>query len=64
MCSATGAKFTHQTAVEFIEQRADRRVQLDKGEEAPVTQPRQNPSLDDQNGHLDLGLVARLARPA
>ena len=38
-------------------------VQLRQREEAPVTQPRQDPALRDLDGDLDLGLVARLARP-
>ena len=60
---AAGAELAHQPGVEFIDQLADRHVQLGQREEAPVAQPRQDQALDDQHGDLDLGLVARLARP-
>ena len=46
---AAGAELAHQAGIEFIDQRADRRVQLGEREEAPVAQPRQDPALDDQH---------------
>jgi hypothetical protein len=46
-----------------MEQLANRRVQLSQPVEPLVTQPRQNPSLDDKHRRFDLGLVARPARP-
>ena len=36
-------------AAEVVDQDADRDVQLGEREEAPITQPRQNPSLNDEN---------------
>ena len=39
----------------------DRRVELGQAEEAPVAQPRQDPPLHQQNGALDLGLVAGMS---
>src|ERR1700750_2056462 len=36
--AAAGAELAHEATVEFIEQRTDRRVQLDKRKEAPVAQ--------------------------
>ena len=59
--AAAGAELAHQAGIEFVDQNADRDVQLGEREEAPVAQPRQNPSLDDKNRRLDLGLIARLA---
>ena len=53
---ATGAELAHQAVVEFIDQRADRDVQLCEREEAPVTQPRQNPPFDDQHRTSTLAL--------
>ena len=49
--------------VEADQQLADRLVELGQAVEAPVAQPPQQPALDDQHAGLDLGLVARLARP-
>src|SRR5258707_7157051 len=54
--AAAGAELAHQAGVEFVDQNADREVQLCEREEASVAQPRQNPSLDDENRRLDLGL--------
>ena len=61
--AAAGTELAHQAGVELVDQDADRDVQLGEREEAPIAQPRQNPSLNDENRRLDLGLVARLARP-
>lgn len=61
--AAAGTELAHQAGVEFVDQDADRNVQLAEREEAPVAQPRQNPSLDDKNRRLHLGLIARLAGP-
>ena len=49
----------HGTAVQVIKQNRDRRVQIDQTEEAPVSEPSQYPSLDDQHCSFDLGFVAR-----
>ncbi len=54
--AAAGAEPAHQAGIEFVDQDADCDVQLGEREEASVTQPRQNPSLDDENRRLDLGL--------
>ena len=61
--AAAGAELAHQAGVELVDQDADRDVQLGEREEAPIAQPRQNPSLDDKNRRLDLGFIARLAWP-
>ena len=44
--------------IEPLEQRGDRGIELGKAIELPMTQPRQNPPLDDEHRHLDLSLVA------
>src|SRR3989454_7402094 len=61
--TAAGTELAHQAGIEAVDQDADRDVQLGEREETPIAQPRQNPSLNDENRRLDLGLVARLARP-
>ena len=49
--------------VETDEQLADRLVQFGQAVEAAMAQPAEQPALDDQHAGLDLGLVARPARP-
>src|SRR5205807_964558 len=57
------AKTAHRPRVEIDNQLGDRLVQLGEREETAVPEPRQYPPFDYQNADLDLGLVARLARP-
>ncbi len=62
--SARAAEATDRPLlVEPFEQIADRRVQLGQAVEPLMAQPRQNPSLDDENRRLDLGFVARPVWP-
>jgi hypothetical protein len=49
-------------AIELVEELADGGVGLGQREEPPVPELGQDPSLDDLDADLDLGLVARLAR--
>src|SRR6266478_532788 len=55
--AAAGTELAHQTNVELADQDADRDVQLGEREEALIAQPRQDPSLNDENRRLDLGLI-------
>jgi hypothetical protein len=49
--------------IEVMEQLANRSVELGWAVEPSIAQPRQNTALDDEDCGLDLGLVARPARP-
>ncbi len=49
----------HDAGVEVAGQRFDLRRQFVEAEEGPVAQPGQDPTLDDLDADLDLGLVAR-----
>ena len=53
---------TGAPVVEALQQFPDRRVQLGQRGKSSVPQPRMDPPLRDLDGHLDLSLVARLAR--
>ena len=55
-----GAEMTGHAAVQLIQEFVDGLVQFDEREEAALAEPCQNPSLDDLDADLDLGLVARL----
>src|SRR6266851_919253 len=48
--------------VELVQKLADRRVELGQAVEAAMTQPPEQPALDDQHRGLDFRLVARPAR--
>ncbi len=48
-------------AIELVEELTDGGVGLGQGEEPAVPELGQDPSLDDLDADLDLGLVARLA---
>ena len=61
--AAADAEMPHRPAIELVEQHPDRRVELGEREEPMVAQAGQDPALDDLDGDLDLGLVARPARP-
>jgi hypothetical protein len=61
--AAAHPKTAHRPCVEVGDQQGDRLVELGQREEAPMAQAGQDPALDDENGYLDLGLVARLAHP-
>ena len=56
------AELAHDAGVEIGDDLPDCRIELEQREEAPVAQARQHVALDDENAHLDLGLVARLPR--
>ena len=58
-----GAVAAHDPHVQLVPQLPDRGIQLGQREEAPVAQPRQDPSLRHLHRDFDLGLVAGLARP-
>jgi hypothetical protein len=49
--------------VQAHEEIGDRRVEFGETVEAAMAQAAEQPALHDQNAALDLGLVARLARP-
>lgn len=55
------AQAAHDAVVQRVEQHADRRVEFGQGEEPLVSQPGQDPALDDLDANLDLGLVTRFA---
>jgi hypothetical protein len=61
--AAADAKAPHRPIIEIGEQRDDGGVELGEREEALMAQPGENPALDHEDAGLDLGLVARLARP-
>src|SRR5438876_11466419 len=56
------AELAHEPCIELIDQHTDGGGQLDQREETLIEQLLQNPSLNDENRHFDLGLVARLPR--
>jgi hypothetical protein len=55
------AEPAHDAVVEVGNTFLDGAIELGEGEELPMANARQHPSLDDLNRDLDLGLVARLA---
>ena len=61
--AAAHPQAAHRPGIEVDDQRGDRLVELGQREEAAVAQARQDPALDDEHGHLDLGFVAWLAHP-
>ncbi len=61
--AAADAEAAHRAGIEIDDEFGDRLVQLTEREETAVPEARQDPALDHQHADLDLGLVARLARP-
>ena len=61
--AARSAQMAGDPAVQILQQFGDGLVQLGQREEAAVAQTGQDPALDDLDGDLHLGLVARLSRP-
>lgn len=53
----------HRTGIEFGDEDSDGGIQLCEREEVLIAQPRQDSSLGDLHGDLDLRLVLRLLRP-
>ncbi|KWV54820.1 hypothetical protein AS026_38335 [Rhizobium altiplani] len=46
----------HRPTIEIVEKLADPHVEIDKAEETVVSQPCQDPALDDEIATFDLGL--------
>jgi hypothetical protein len=46
----------HRPVIEIVEKLADPHVEIDEAEEAIVSQPRQDPALNDENAALTLAL--------
>ena len=61
--AAADAQAAHRPRIEVGDQPGDRLVELGQREEAAMAQAGQDPALDHEHRHLDLGLVARLAHP-
>ena len=55
--AAAALELLERPLVQLLQELADRRVELGQAIEAPMTQPREDPALDELHPGLDLGLL-------